>query len=135
MTFQEQSCPICGLSPASSEHIISCQADMIKKLEMELAELKQRLSHYENSNTPPSKNSLIYREMKKKRKEEQLNRENSDAAAFSSSPISKKPVGRMGTWAPHKLSLRLATQSSTQWRNAPTAGQPDCLSHRRRREF
>jgi transposase len=69
---------------------------MIKKLEMELAELKQRLSHYENSNTPPSKNSLIYREMKKKRKEEQLNRENSDAAAFSSSPISKKPGRKNG---------------------------------------
>jgi transposase len=67
---------------------------MIKKLERTLAELKRRLSHYENSNTPPSKNSLLYREMKQKRKEERINRENNENA--SSSTVSKKPGRKNG---------------------------------------
>ena len=45
-------------------------SDKIEGLNREMAELKQRLSHYENSNSPPSRNSLLYREMKSKRREE-----------------------------------------------------------------
>lgn len=70
---------------------------MIKKLEKELADIKQRLLHYENSNTPPSKNSLLYREMKQKRKEERINRENNnDDFASASSALSKKPGRKNG---------------------------------------
>ena len=44
--------------------------DKIEELGREIAELKRRLSLYENSNSPPSKNSLLYREMRKRRREE-----------------------------------------------------------------
>ena len=60
---------------------------MIHRLERELVELKKRLSHYENSNTPPSENSLLYREMKKKRREERQN---------GNSPSNKKPGRKNG---------------------------------------
>ncbi len=88
-----RSCPNCGLSNASSEHIISCQAKTIQELKQELAELKQRLSHYENSNIPPSKNSLLYREMKKKRREEKQNG-NPPSSASNKKPGRKN--GHMG---------------------------------------
>ena len=42
----------------------------IEELGREIAELKRRLSVYENANSPPSKNSLLYREMRKRRGEE-----------------------------------------------------------------
>lgn len=65
---------------------------MIQKLTQEMAELKKRLSHYENSNTPPSSNSLLYREMKKKRREERMtDNENKDASV-----IPKKPGRKNG---------------------------------------
>ncbi len=69
----ERPCPACGASPSHLQKLISTvssQADRISKLEQEIAELKRRLSLYENSNSPPSKNSLLYREMRDKRREE-----------------------------------------------------------------
>jgi len=45
--------------------------DKIEELDREMAELKRRLSHYENANSPPSKNSLLYREMRRNRRSEE----------------------------------------------------------------
>jgi transposase len=42
--------------------------DRVEELNREMAELKRRLSLYENSNSPPSKNSLLYREMRRNRR-------------------------------------------------------------------
>jgi transposase len=50
--------------------MISEQAERIRELGEQVEELKRRLSYYENSNSPPSKNSLLYREMKNRRREE-----------------------------------------------------------------
>src|SRR5487761_1438023 len=72
MTSQEDKdapCPHCGLSKALFQEL----SKRVEELTQELAELKKRLSVYENSNAPPSKNSLLYREMKKKRREERQN--------------------------------------------------------------
>jgi Transposase IS66 family/zinc-finger binding domain of transposase IS66 len=79
---EKRPCPTCGLSPASFQN----QTDRIQKLERELAELKQRLSHYENSNSPPSKNSLLYREMKSKRREEQQQSGNPSTLSSNKKP-------------------------------------------------
>ncbi len=62
----------------------------VEELTQEIAELKKRLSIYENSNSPPSKNSLMYREMKKKRKEERMN--NKDVSFM----VLKKPGRKDG---------------------------------------
>lgn len=68
---------------------------MIQKLRQEIAKLNQRLSHYENSNSPPSKNSLLYREMKTKRRQERTGREekqnNDDGSVML---LKKKKPGR-----------------------------------------
>lgn len=45
--------------------------DKIEELNREMAELKRRLSHYENANSPPSKDSLLYREMRRNRRSEE----------------------------------------------------------------
>lgn len=69
----ENPCPTCGVSPSAVRHLLSIvkrQSEEIEELKREVAELKQRLSYYENSNSPPSKNSLLYREMRSKRREE-----------------------------------------------------------------
>jgi hypothetical protein len=78
---EDRPCSLCGISPSTIRElrsIISSQDDerireLTKQVEeqaREIAELKQRLSHYENSNSPPLKNSLLYREMKSRRREE-----------------------------------------------------------------
>lgn len=88
MTSQEeQNCPTCGLSLAAFQEL----SKRVEELTQEIAELKKRLSVYENSNSPPSKNSLVYREMKKKRKEERMN--NSEDV---SSMAPKKPGRKDG---------------------------------------
>src|SRR5487761_820635 len=66
---EEQKCPTCGLSISAFQEL----AKQVEELKHEVSELKKRLSAYENSRSPPSKNSLIYREMKKKRKEASQN--------------------------------------------------------------
>lgn len=66
----DKRCPTCGLSIADFQEL----KREIEELKQEIVELKRRLSVYENSNTPPSRNSLLYREMKKKRREERQNR-------------------------------------------------------------
>jgi hypothetical protein len=63
---EERPCPTCN----ELRSIVSRKADKIRELEERLEELKRRLSVYENSNSPPSKNSLIYREMENRRKAE-----------------------------------------------------------------
>ena len=124
MTSQERSCPVCGLSPASFEHIISCkdkvialqndvisrQNDRIQKLEkrveeqaQQIDEMKKRLSRYENSNSPPSRNSAMFRAMRNKRMEERRGLEQSNnssngdgSAATMTVPFPKKPGRRNG---------------------------------------
>jgi predicted RNase H-like nuclease (RuvC/YqgF family) len=72
MTSQEeQECPTCGLSKTAFQRQDEKIEKLSKRLEeqaQQIADLKKRLSVYENSSTPPS-NSLIYKEMKKKRGE------------------------------------------------------------------
>jgi transposase len=77
-------CPTCGLSPAAFE-----------ALSKRVEELERRLSAYENSNSPPSKNTLLYRELKEKRKEERHGREssNKDSASLL---VFKKPGRKDG---------------------------------------
>lgn len=82
-------CPTCGLSLAAFQEL----SKRVEELTHEISELKKRLSAYENSNSPPSKNSLLYGELKKKRKEERMNRENSIEGA-SAAP--KKPGRKSG---------------------------------------
>jgi hypothetical protein len=67
---------------------------MIQKLTQEMAELKKHLSHYENSNSPPSNNSLLYMDMKRKRKQEQIDREKKENG--SSVMLLKKPGRKNG---------------------------------------
>src|SRR5487761_705140 len=81
---EEQECPACGLSKAAFLEL----AKRVVEQSDEIAELKKRLSAYENSSSPPSKNSLIYREMKKKRKEASQN--------GNASPNNKKPGRKDG---------------------------------------
>lgn len=64
---EERPCPTCGVSP---NHLRELN-DKIEELGREIAELKRRLSLYENSNSPPSKNSLLYREMRRNRRSEE----------------------------------------------------------------
>lgn len=52
---------MCGVSPNHLQEL----TDKIEELGREIAELKRRLSLYENANSPPSKNSLLYREMRR----------------------------------------------------------------------
>ncbi|MCL5069078.1 MAG: IS66 family transposase [Thaumarchaeota archaeon] len=66
---EEQECPTCGLSKAAFQKL----AKLVEEQGREIDDLKKRLSAYENSSSPPSKNSLIYREMKAKRKEASQN--------------------------------------------------------------
>jgi transposase len=66
MTSEDDTpCPSCGLSKAAFEQL----RKRVEEQAQDIAELKKRLSAYENSNTPPSR-SLIYKEMKNKRKQE-----------------------------------------------------------------
>lgn len=58
----------------------------------QVSELEKRLSAYENSNSPPSKNTLLYRELKEKRKQERNDRESSSNE--NSSPVVPKKPGR-----------------------------------------
>ncbi|MHB2035260.1 MAG: IS66 family transposase [Nitrososphaerales archaeon] len=81
---EEQECPSCGLSKTAFREL----AKRVEEQADEIAELKKRLSAYENSSSPPSKNSLIYREMKAKRKEASQN--------GNASPDSKKPGRKDG---------------------------------------
>jgi Transposase IS66 family/zinc-finger binding domain of transposase IS66 len=84
-------CPSCGLSKAAFEEL----RKMVEEQAKELAELKKRLSAYENSNTPPSR-SLIYKEMKKRRKEEAKLRQQQNGGASSSLSNNKKPGRKNG---------------------------------------
>src|SRR5487761_96676 len=81
---EEQECPACGLSKAAFLEL----AKRVVEQSDEIAELKKRLSAYENSSSPPSKYSLIYREMKAKRKEASQD--------GSTSPNNKKPGRKDG---------------------------------------
>ncbi|MCL4519872.1 MAG: IS66 family transposase [Thaumarchaeota archaeon] len=94
---EEQKCPTCGLSIAAFQEL----SKQVEELKHEVAELKQRLSHYENSNSPPSKNSLLYRELKKKRKEERMN-SNEDASSIVPKKSGRKDghVGVTQTFTP-----------------------------------
>ncbi|MDG7000772.1 MAG: IS66 family transposase [Nitrososphaerota archaeon] len=89
---EHQKCPHCGLSIADFQEL----SKQVEELKRELNEVKKRLSFYENSNTPPSKNSLIYREMKQKRKEEWINNNDSGNGSSSSSAPPKKPGRKDG---------------------------------------
>jgi transposase len=76
-------CPTCGLSKAAFE-----------ALSKRVEELEKRLSSYENSNSPPSKNTLLYRELKEKRKQERVDGESNDRDSSSLSPVLPKKPGR-----------------------------------------
>ena len=49
--------------------LVVLQQRKITQLSRELDDASGRLNHYENSNSPPSRNSLLYRRMKRERKE------------------------------------------------------------------
>ncbi len=49
---------------------------IIEQKAREIAELKKRLQYYENSNSPPSRNSPVWKRMKRERKD----REKKDGA-------------------------------------------------------
>ena len=69
----DRPCPTCGISPAhlrSQEDKMRGLANKVEELDRKIDELKKRLSYYENSNSPPSKNSLLYRVMKRSRQKE-----------------------------------------------------------------
>lgn len=99
MTSQEeQKCPTCGLSLTAfqkQEEKIEKLSRRLEELTHELAELKKRLSTYENSNSPPSKNTLIYRELKEKRKQERNDMESSNPDS-SPAVVPKKPGRKNG---------------------------------------
>jgi transposase len=78
-------CPTCGLSRAAFE-----------ALSKRVEELEKRLSAYENSNSPPSKNTLLYRELKEKRKQERIDGESSSNKDSSSPLLPKKPGRKNG---------------------------------------
>jgi RNA polymerase subunit RPABC4/transcription elongation factor Spt4 len=84
---EEQKCPTCGLSLAAFQEL----SKQVEELKHEIAELRKRLSIYENSNSPPSKNSLLYREIKSKRRQERIDRENKNGSSSLTLP---KKVGR-----------------------------------------
>ncbi|MDG6925585.1 MAG: hypothetical protein JRN09_03435 [Nitrososphaerota archaeon] len=44
--------------------------DKVEELGREISGLKRRLSLYENSNSPPSKNSRLYMELRRSRRKE-----------------------------------------------------------------
>lgn len=87
---EDAPCPFCGLSKADFEEL----RKMVEEQAKEIADLKKRLSAYENSNTPPSR-SLIYKEMKKRRKEE-LRQQQPNESTSSSSSNNKKPGRKNG---------------------------------------
>ena len=100
-----------GLSPASPEHIISCQADRIQELSRqvegltrELDALKRRLSVYENSNSPPSNNSLLYRALRRRRREERQQRGTGSGSVLVVPPL-KKPGRKDGHAGVTQVSL------------------------------
>lgn len=96
MTVREDKdtpCQNCGLSKDAFQKQDERIQELNRRLEEqahEIAELKKRLSVYENSNTPPS-NSLIYREIKEKRREE---RQNANTSPSSSTLNNNKKPGR-----------------------------------------
>ncbi len=86
-------CPTCGVSPSYLRN----QADKIRELgnkieelNLEMAELKRRLSIYENSNSPPSRNSLLYREMKRRRREERQQRQSASGGGLPANRPGRK---------------------------------------------
>jgi len=84
-------CPTCGLSLAAFQK----QERRIEELSKRVEELEKRLSAYENSNSPPSKNTLLYRELREKRKQERIEGEKSSKdSSHSSSPTLPKKPGR-----------------------------------------
>lgn len=90
-------CPNCGLSKADfqkQEEKIEKLSKHVEEQAQEIADLKKRLSAYENANTPPSR-SLIYKEMKSKRKED-LKQQQNGSTASSEDNTAKKPGRRNG---------------------------------------
>jgi transposase len=83
MTHQHEDtpCPNCGLSKAAFQEL----SKRVEEQAQEIVELKKRLLRYENSNSPPSKNSAMFRAMKNKRMEERREREQSNNNNNSSS--------------------------------------------------
>jgi transposase len=65
-------------------------SEKIEELGREISELKRRLSLYENSNSPPSKNSLVYREMRRVRRRRRSEEEKGGGPAL------KKPGRKEG---------------------------------------
>ena len=100
MTSQEDKdarCSTCGLSTAAfqkQDGKIEKLSKQVEEQAHEIAELKKRLLRYENSNSPPSKNSAMFRAMKNKRVEERREREqsnNSSGDGSAAAPMTALP--------------------------------------------
>jgi hypothetical protein len=95
MTHQQDEdtpCPNCGLSKADFQK----QGEQIKELTNQVEELKKRLLRYENANVPPSKNSLMYREMKRERMEERRKREEESNGSSDNGSLMAMPPKKVG---------------------------------------
>ena len=73
-------------------HAIVIQQERIKSLTKELEEMEERLLRYDNSNTPPSRNSALYKERKKERREAKKNKNNDGSVP----PLTRRPGRKVG---------------------------------------
>ena len=71
-------------------HLIVIQQEKIRTLTKQLEYARELLLQYENSNSPPSRNSLIFRALKKERKEARKNNRE------TSSSVTRKPRRKIG---------------------------------------